>query len=123
MELTQEQGPGRITQVQPPKDVWASFFGIPPGTSPLPRLSLINEKVTPSVQIKRNVVKHHHTYTIEIADAAMPRPAILQMRQLGLNKYGYIVHRPSDPTFATVNHLVKTLPNPLWQPGRRWVLI
>jgi hypothetical protein len=123
MELTYEQGPDRITQVQPPKDVWINFFGIAPGTGALPLLTLINEKTTPSTAIKRQVVKHHHTYTIEIKDATLPRPAILQMRRLGQNKYGYIVHRPSDVEFKKINHLVQTLPNPLWQPGRRWALV
>jgi hypothetical protein len=123
MELTYEQGVDRITQVQPPKDVWTNFFGISPASGKLPLISLVNEKVSPPVEIKRQVVKHHHTYTIEITDAVLPRPAILQMRRLGQNKYGYIVHRPSDPAFPTVRHLVDTLPNPLWQPGRRWVLI
>jgi hypothetical protein len=66
MELTLEQGPERITQVQPPKDVWTTFFGISQSGDKLPLLTLINEKVKPSIGVKRQVVKHHHTYTIEI---------------------------------------------------------
>lgn len=124
MELTYEQGETRMTQVQPPKDVWKAFFQLPwPPIGKLPLISLVNEKVTPNVETKRPVVRHHHTYTVEIADAGLPRPAILQMRRLGKNKYGYIVHRPSDSTFANLDYLVKTLPNPFWKPGRLWVLL
>lgn len=121
MELTLEQGVGRASQVQPPKSVWAAFFGLTyPANSP-PTITLVNEKtMTPEI---RPVVKHHHTYTIEISDADMPRPAILQMRRLNVNKYSYIVHRPNDQTFSGLNHLVKTLYNPFWSSGRKWVLI
>jgi hypothetical protein len=123
MELTYEQGIDRITQVQPPKDVWTNFFGISPWKGELPRITLVNEKVIPNTEMKRYVVRHHHTYTIEIADAALPRPAILQVRRLGQRRYGYLVHRPSDSTFANIDHLVRTVPNPMWQSGRRWVLV
>ena len=123
MELTHEQGGGRETQVQPPKGVWETFFGLYPPTAKLPTFTLINEKARPRVEVKRRVVKHHHTYTLEITDAALPRPAVLQMRRIAHNKYVYIVHRPTDPTFVTIDHLVRTLHNPFWQPGRRWVLV
>ena len=83
MELTNEQGGGRESQVQPPKGVWETFFGIHNPSTKLPTLTLINEKVIPHSKIQRKVVKHHHTYTIEIADAGLPRPAILQMRKVG----------------------------------------
>ena|SRR6266496_4620717 len=111
------------TQVQPPKGVWENFFGLHPLAAKLPILTLVNEGSASKIEVKRKVVKHHHTCTIEIADAGPPLPAILQMRRIGHDKYAYIVHRPTDPSFATVNHLVRTLPNPFWQPGRRWVLV
>jgi len=121
MQLTLEQGAGRASQVQPPKSVWATFFGLTyPAENP-PTITLINEKTL--VPETRPVVKHHHTYTIEISDADMPRPAILQMRRLDTNKYSYLVHRPNDPKFPDVSHLLKTLHNPFWSSGRRWVLI
>lgn len=121
MELTLEQGAGRASQVQPPKSVWATFFGLTyPANNP-PTITLINEKtMAPEV---RPVVKHHHTYTIEISDADMPRPAILQMRRLGKDKYSYFVHRTNDPRFTDMSHLLKTLHNPFWSSGRRWALI
>lgn len=123
MELTHEQGGGRETQVQPPKGVWETFFGLYSPTAKLPVLTLINETAKGKVEVKRRVVKHHHTYTLEITDAGLPRPAVLQMRRIAHDKYAYIVHRPTDPTFVTINYLVTTLHNPFWQPGRRWVLV
>lgn len=121
MQLTLEQGPGRASQVQPPKRVWETFFGLKHPTAKLSTITLINEKTAaPEV---RPVVKHDHTYTIEISDADMPRPAILQMRRLAPNKYSYIVHRPADAKFTDIDRIVKTLHNPFLGSGRRWVLI
>jgi hypothetical protein len=123
MELTLEQGEGRETQVQPPKAVWQHYFGIHPGQATLPQLSLVNELAHPALPVVRRVVKHHHNYTIELTEAELPRPAILQMRRVGRNQYRYRIHRPQDNTFASIKALVDTLPNPLWDSGRRWVLI
>lgn len=123
MELTNEQGGGRESQVQPPKGVWETFFGLHHPAIKLPTLTLVNEKVIPNQKIERKVVKHHHTYTIEIADAVMPRPAILQMRKIGPLKYTYIVHRPGEGKFAQVQRLIKTIHNPFWDSGRLWVLM
>lgn len=121
MQLTLEQGRDRASQVQPPKSVWETFFGLKHPAATLPKITLINEKTL--VPETRPVVKHHHTYTIEISDADLPRPAILQMRRLGLNKYSYVVHRPGDPRFADINRIVRTMHNPFWDSGRRWVLM
>jgi len=123
MELTNEQGGGRESQVQPPKGVWETFFGIHHPSTKLPTLTLINEKSVPHSKIERKVVKHHHTYTIEIADAGLPRPAILQMRKVGQHRHAYIVHRPGEPKFSQIQHRVKTDHNPFWDSGRLWVLI
>jgi hypothetical protein len=121
MELTLEQGVDRATQVQPPKSVWATFFGLAYPAGNTPTLTLINEKnAIPEI---RPVVKHHHTYTIEISDADMPRPAIIQIRRLDSNKYSYLVHRPNNAKFSSVNHLLQTIHNPFWNSGRKWVLI
>jgi hypothetical protein len=118
MELTYEQGPSRITQVQPPKDVWTNFFGIPAGSSALPLLTLINEKVTPSTPIK---VKSSSIITlIRLRLRTRHYRVLLSCKCADLRRINMvIVHRPSDPTFAKINHLVQTLPNPLWQPGPR----
>jgi hypothetical protein len=121
MQLTLEQGSGRASQVQPPRSVWETFFGLRYPATKLPTITLVNEKTLAS-EI-RPVVRHHHTYTIEISDADLPRPAILQMRRLGPNRYSYVVHRPTDPGFGNVSRLVKTLYNPFWDSGRRWILM
>ena len=121
MQLTLEQGLDRASQVQPPKGVWETFFGLKHPTTNPPKITLINEKTL--VPETRPVVKHHHTYTIEISGADLPRPAILQMRRLGPNKYSYVVHRPADPKFADINRIVRTVHNPFWHSGRRWVLL
>jgi len=123
MELTHEQGGGRETQVQPPIAVWESYFRLSRNRERLPTLSLVNESVTPPAVQSRPVVKHHHNYTIELPGTDLPRPAILEMRRMGQNGYSYRVHRPKDLTFRRVNKLIQTLPNPLWEPGRKWVVI
>jgi hypothetical protein len=123
MELTNEQGGDRETQVQPPKSVWEHFFGLKVGIEKLPILTVINESSSPAQEARHHVVRHHHNYTIELAGAELPRPAILQMRRLSRNKYSYLVHRPTDKNFASIDAHLRTLRNPLRQSGRRWLLI
>jgi hypothetical protein len=123
MELTHEQGGDRVTQVQPPKAVWENYFRIDVAKDHLPALALVNESVYPPVEVKRPVIKHHHNYTIELPGTELPRPAILQMRRVGPNRYSYRVHRPTHKTFPAISNTVQTVNNPLWQPGRRWVMV
>jgi hypothetical protein len=123
MELTNEQGGERETQVQPPKAVWEHYFGIKVGREKLPTLTLINESADHPVETRRDVVKHHHNYTIEIAGAEWPRPAILKMRRVGRNTYSYSVYRPMNGTFPTLKALLETMPNPLRHSGRLWILV
>jgi hypothetical protein len=122
MELTLEQGGGRETQVQPPKTVWENYFGIT-GNGNLPSLSLLNIGASSLAPVNRAVVKHHHTYTVEISGAELPRPAILQMRRTGTNSYSYQVLRPEQPSFGFLQGLLKNTQNPLWTSGRRWLLV
>jgi hypothetical protein len=122
MELTLEQGPGRETQVQPPKAVWEHFFGLRVGRQRLPRLSLVYE-TDPALQLSGRVIAHHHIYTIELAGAEMPRPAILQMRRTGRNDYSYRILRPPSSDFNTANTLLQSVPNPLWESGRLWIVL
>lgn len=123
MELTNEQGGGRESQVQPPKPVWEHYFGIRVGRETLPTLSLFNESTGRGSKTRRNVVKHHHNYTIEIAGAELPRPAILQMRRVGRNKYCYRIYRPDDDSYPIKKELLETMPNPLRNSGRYWILV
>lgn len=123
MQLTHEQGGGRETQVQPPLSVWESYFGLNQERERFPVLSLINEAVRTRALVRRRVVKHHHNYTIELPGTELPRPAILEMRRVGDNTYSYRVYRPKDAQFQKVNSLLQTLPNALWEGGRKWVVI
>jgi hypothetical protein len=123
MELTNEQGGGRESQVQPPKPVWNHYFGIDVGRERAPALSLVNDSTTPALPTPRDVVAHHHNYTIEIAGAELPRPAILQMRRIGRNAYSYHVHRPPHRAFLKMDQLLRTIPNPLRHEGRRWIIL
>jgi hypothetical protein len=123
MDLTLEQGGGRESQVQPPKAVWETFFGIKFPTASLPTITLINDKGSLKEIFKRKVVKHHHTYTIELADAGLPRPAILRMRRVGHHRYLYSIHRPGDTKYPQLRYHLENMPNPFWDSGRSWALI
>lgn len=123
MELTYEQGGGRVTQVQPPRSVWQSYFGLDLDESDLPPLTLVHEVGVRRSEAMRHIVKHHHNYTIELPGTELPRPAILQMRRTGLNTYAYRVHRPKDRTFAAIEALLKAAHNALWHSGRLWTVL
>jgi hypothetical protein len=122
MELTWEQGPGRETQVQPPKPVWENYFQVDLDGS-LPLLSLTNLDVTPHSTITLAIVKHDHNFTLEIAGAHAPRPAILELRKLSANAYGYRVHREGEKRFSQLVNLLNAVKNPLWTHGRLWRVI
>lgn len=123
MELTKEQGGNRVTQVQPPKAVWEHYFGIRVGVDTPPVLSLVNELVGSGGVVRREVVEHDHKFTIEIAGAEMPRPAILRMRRRQGNVYGYSVLRPGLKGYESAKRLLEASHNPLRHSGRLWILI
>ncbi|WP_143007360.1 phospholipase D family protein [Brevundimonas sp. 374] len=123
MELTLEQGKGRESQVQPPRPVWESYFGLDYDQVSLPSFTLVNENDPSNVAVQRSVVRHHHNLTIEVTDAHPPRPAILQMRRRAKNFFSYKVIRPNDPNFAELRAMLKAAPNPLWTSGRSWIVI
>jgi hypothetical protein len=120
MELIQEQGSGRETQVQPPKAVWEQFFGVLLDTSMRPTYRLQNMKKQ-SVIEQRKVVKHHHNFTLEIGDARPPRPAILRMRRLGPNSFGYWVYRPPSKDYSHCKWMLDNLGQTA--TDRRWLII
>lgn len=123
MELTTEQGKGRETQVQPPIPVWEHYFEVDFSKGSLPKLRLTDEMNPLAGEVMRNIVKHDHNFTIEISGAGKLRPAILQMRKLGTNRYRYKVLRPSDKEFAAASKLFKTVDNPHRNHGRFWHVI
>lgn len=124
MELTQEQGPGRNTQVQPPKGVWAEYFGLDSsGPPPSKALTLRNGKDPSARRERRPIVSHHHVWTLEIGDAGPPRPAILALKRHSASSYTYYVYRPTDPQFKKLEHLLAHIRNPHYRSGRRWIVI
>lgn len=125
MELTNEQGGGRKSQVQPPKAVWQHYFGIIESDLPQ-QIDLMNMTAEPAQEEPaRPVSLKHHVMTIELAGADCPRPAIVRFRRTGQNKYSYWVYRPdAQPTeFGHYEWLLNNTPNPLRTKGRHWVVI
>ena len=92
MDLNQEQGGGRESQIQPPLEVWEQFFGFRPDVSARPTFRLQPTRPSDPPE-QRKVVKHHHNFTLEVGDAKLPRPAILRMRRAGPNSFEYWVYR------------------------------
>jgi hypothetical protein len=125
MDLTKEQGGGRETQVQPPKNVWVQYFEIDldEDTETLPTLMLRDKKHPSSGAEDRPIVYHDHNWTLEIGDAGMPRPAILRLVQVAHQTYDYWVYRPGDSEFVHLDWLLDNVPNPHRTHGRRWLLI
>lgn len=120
MDLTNEQGAGRETQVQPPIDVWEQFFGVRGNASSRPTLRLLNRQ-QPSEPEQRKVVKHHHNFTIEIGDAQLPRPAILRMRRIGHNSFEYWVYRPTSKGYRHCDWMLSNFAENVGD--RRWLVI
>jgi len=124
MELTNEQGGTRASQVQPPRAVWEHYFGIDVASVyPLPGLQLANLRGVHLGSVNRPVIRHHHVYTIEISGAELPRPAILQLRKKAPLEFEYAVFRPSDPEFFKLRELLQNVDNPLRVNGRKWLMV
>lgn len=79
MDLT---GESRGTQVQPPMPIWEHFFGISINTRPYPIIRMLSEHDTFAGFQRRRVVLHHHTLTVEVPEAKLPRPAIMRIQNL-----------------------------------------
>lgn len=120
MELTNEQGPGRESQVQPPRPVWEQFFGISMESSQMPTLRLENMD-NPGEIVTRKVVKHHHNCTVEITGARIQRPAIIRFQRVGTNSFRYWVHGGGTSAYKHYSWLLNTL----CQTGkeRKWAII
>lgn len=121
MELTQEQGGHRQSQVQPPLGVWEHFFGIRPAAGSLPTYRLV-DALNGSAPEQRKVVKHHHNFTLEIGDARPPRPAILRLHRVGTNSFEYWVLRPGNKAFRHCKWLLENL-GAQADGDRRWVIV
>lgn len=125
MDLTQEQGSDRVSQVQPPKNVWVRYFEIDldEDRDALPALVMQNKKNSASGSEKRKIVFHDHNWTVELGDAKGPRPAILRMARTARNSYDYWIYRTNDPEYGHVDWILDNIPNPHHTHGRRWAAI
>jgi hypothetical protein len=120
MDLTKEQGQGRETQVQPPKEVWEQFFEFRLTDTARPTFRL-KDAQNNSAPEQRKVVKHHHNFTLEIAGAKPPRPAIIRMRRIGINSFEYWVYRPRTKDYLHWDWLLENVA--ATESGRRWLVI
>ena len=103
-------------QVQPTSGAWSAFFGISIEDDVLPTLRLRNIR-TGSV-IDRKVVRHTLVMTIDIPEAVPG--AVLEVWQVGFDRYDYKVTVPGERGFQALDReLIKT-PNPMRRTGRLW---
>lgn len=105
-------------QVQPPSGAWAELFNLNQRTARLPTLKLRNAD-TGNV-ITRRVVRHALVMTLDIPEAVPG--ALLEMWEVGKNRFDYRVVMPTDRDFKQLDREVKRTPNPLWRSGRRWIV-
>lgn len=120
MEVTEEQGPERSTQVQPPRDAWIQYFGLDLRSTP-PTLRLRNARDIRSPGRSRPVVGHHHIWTIEIAEASAG--SIIRFRKKTATSYDYWLYRPGDGEYAHCRWMLDTFKNPYRRRGRKWLIV
>lgn len=122
MDLLQEQGGRRASQVQPPRAIWEQYLGRKWLVSSQKSIAL--ESVADGRVYHRPVVIHDHNMTIEVVGAELPRPAILILKRLSKDRYSYRVIRPNHATFPMFDSVLN-LENPLQTAGarRRWQIV
>ena len=126
MELNMEMGPGRESQVQPPLDVWRLYFGLDPNAHANVRQTiLLRCRQTDDASYEaRPIVKHHHTYSIEISGAKQPRPAILRLKRTSYHTYDYWVYvESSHQEYGSWFRWLEAHPNSDRVRGRMWAII
>ncbi len=69
------------------------------------------------------VVRHDHSWTVEIPGSDQPRPAVIRFRRTGPLSYTYWIWGPADPQYAHYDFVLTEHPNPRWRAGRRWLII
>ena len=122
MTLTMEQGRNRETQVQPPVNVWAYYFGL--NFSALPTIQVVRfMQPAPQAYVAHPVVEHDHNWTIELPDVTARRPAIIRLEKKGTNRYDLWVYFGGSAEYDHCEWLLKTIANPLHTTGRKWLMI
>ena len=119
MDLTQEQGEGRETQVQPTSEIWEQFFGVRVFAKGSPTFRMVNMERPEEVE-QRRVVRHHHNLTIEIPAVGTQRPTILRVRRNGTNSFQYWVYRPKSKEYRHCDWIFSELAGPT--EDRRWII-
>jgi hypothetical protein len=120
MELTGEQGPGRESQVQPPKPVWESFFGVRLDSPVRPTFRLENMRDPDKIE-QRKVVRHHHNLTIEVSGARIARPAIIRIQRTGIGSFAYWVYSARSKEYKHCRWLLDNFSER--ESGRSWVIV
>lgn len=120
LEVTMEQGPARMTQVQPPRGAWEVYFCI--DLDDPPHLTLTNrvENVPPEV---RPVVEHDHVWTVEIPGAVYVGQTILRFHRTAPDAYDYWLYHSPQPEYHACVWLLANFNNPHHHKGRKWLVI
>lgn len=121
MDIREEQGGDRNTQVQPPLGVWSSYFQV--DLNDPPELSLINNTGATPEELERPIVRHDHNWTIELRDAATG--GILLMEHLSENRYQYKVYFHTDPEHEKLDWMLDSFENNMRSSKtlRRWLIL
>jgi hypothetical protein len=106
-------------QVQPTSGAWRQFFGVKIDDAEMPTLRLRN--LSTGEVFDRKVVRHAKVITLDIPEAVPG--AILEVWNVGLNRYDYRVVAPSSAKFKALDQELRTTKNPSWVSGRLWVVI
>jgi hypothetical protein len=116
MELT---GESRVTQVQPPLDVWIRYFEADLEGSV--EVELVDGDS--GARQNRPIVGHHHNWTIEIPEVGSERPAIIRFRRESTARFRFWIYRPGQPEYGHLTWLLENVQNPFWRRGRRWLIL
>ena len=120
IELTRERGSG-TTRIQPPIRAWEVYFKI--DLEDPPSLSLRNQGLRAARSKARPLVRHGHTWSLDISNGRIMQPAILRFHRTGWNRYDYWIYAPNQPEYARCRWMLDSFPNPHHQGGRKWLMI
>lgn len=105
-------------QVQPPSGAWSLFFNLNMQTINLPVFKLRN--IDTGTLISRPAVRHTLVMTLDIPEAVAG--AILEVWEVGQNRFDYRVVKSTHADFPILNSELRQTPNPLWNSGRLWIV-
>jgi hypothetical protein len=121
MELTIEEGLGRITRVQPPITAWEVYFQI--DLEDPPSLRLRNRWSRLARPESRLLLQHDHNWSLEMSGSEVLGPAIARFHRTGWNRYDYWIYGTDRPEYASCRWLLDSFANPHHRGGRKWLVI